>query len=321
MLKFGEALVKEGVVTQDQLKMVLERQVVFGGRIGTNLVEMGFVTESDLTRLLSKYLKINFVDTKYLIDIPDDVIESVSPEMANQYKIIPFKKEKKRLHVAMIDVRNISLIDELRFKTGYDVIPYIISEMRLLFALEKYYSVKRDLRYISVFDGFLAEGEPKKDEGEELKKIKDEFLKVKERGEIAGILLKEAKRVASRAAIFVIRKGMLEGWASKTIPVDDFSSKIEARSIVSGVLSQKKYYRGPLIEIPGNRGLIKLLNGTPQDCLMVPIIIADRVVCIIYADNGISSVLSANLTYIEKLASLASLAFELLIVRQKIVDL
>lgn len=321
MLKFGEALVKESVITQEQLKLVLERQVVFGGRIGTNLVEMGLVTENQLTQLLSKYLKINHVEAKNLVDIPDDVIQSISPEIANQYKIIPFKKEKKRLHIAMVDVRNFSMIDELRFKTGYEVIPYIVSEMRLLFGLEKYYSIKRDLRYISVFDGFYDEGEGKKDEGEELNRVKSEFLNVKERKEIATILLQEGNRVASRTAIFIIKQGMLHGWASKKINIRDFSSKIASRSVISEVLSKKKYYRGPLIEIPGNGDLINLLGGAPQDCLMVPIIIGERVVCLFYADNGVNDVLSANLNYIEKLASLASLAFELLIVRQKISEL
>ncbi|MEE9524193.1 MAG: hypothetical protein V3V59_05505 [Thermodesulfovibrionales bacterium] len=321
MLKFGEALVKEGVVTQDQLKQVLERQVIFGGRIGTNLVEMGFVTENDLTRLLSKYLRIKSVDTKELVDIPEEVIKRISSEIANHYKIIPFKQEKKRLHVAMVDVRNFSLVDELRFKTGYDVIPYIVSEIRLLFALEKYYGVKRDLRYISVFDGFEEEGSKDRDDSKELLRVKNEFLNVKERGEVAAILLNESKRVATRSALFIIKEGMLKGWASKTINIDDFSANIESRSTVSEVLAKKSYYRGPIIDIPGNQDLIKLLGGTPQDSLFLPIVIGDRVVSILYADNGIGNVLSSNLNYLEKLTSLAALAFEMLIVRQRIIDL
>jgi competence protein ComGF len=321
MLKFGEALVKEGIVTQDQLKQVLERQVIFGGRIGTNLVEMGFVTENDLTRLLSKYLRIKSVDTKELIDIPEEVIQCISSEIADHYKIIPFKQEKKRLHVAMVDVRNFALVDELRFKTGYDIIPYIVSEIRLLFALEKYYGIKRDLRYISVFDGFEEEGGKDRDDSKELKRVKNEFLNVKERGEVAAILLNESKRVAARSVLFIIKEGMLKGWASKTINIDGFSANIESRSTVSEVLAKKSYYRGPVIDIPGNQELIKLFGGVPQDALFLPIVIGDRVVSILYADNGIGSVLSSNLNYLEKLTSLAALSFEMLIVRQRIIDL
>ncbi len=319
MLKFGEALVKEGLVTQDQLRQVLERQVVFGGRIGTNLVEMGLVTENELTKLLSKYLRIKSVDTKELLEVDEDTILSISPEIANHYKIVPFKKDKKRLHVAMVDVKDFGMVDELRFKTGYDIIPYIVSEIRLLFALEKYYGVKRDLRYISVFD--LDGDSKKKDESQEIKRVKDEFLKVKERGEVAAIVLKESKRVAARSALFIVRKDVLQGWASHTFDVDDFKCKIETRSVISEVLSRRSYYRGPVVDIPGNKEFLSALGGAPEDTILLPIVIGDRVVSILYADNGMGNVLSSNVNYLEKIISLAELSFEMLIVRQKIADL
>ena len=56
-MKLGEALIKESLITKEHLKLALERQVIFGGRIGTNLVELKVIKESELVSFLSKYLR------------------------------------------------------------------------------------------------------------------------------------------------------------------------------------------------------------------------------------------------------------------------
>ena len=67
--------------------------------------------------------------------------------MAEKYKVVPFRKDRNRLHVVLLDPRSMATVDELRFITGYDIVPYVTSELRLLYALEKYYGLERDLRY------------------------------------------------------------------------------------------------------------------------------------------------------------------------------
>lgn len=136
-MKLGEALVKEGLITPAQLKIALERQVIFGGRIGTNLVELGILKEEELLNFLSKYFRVPAVPLKELNSVPEDVTQSLKKEIVEKYKLIPFRKEKNRLHVAMLNPKDIKVIDELRFTTGFDIIPYCITELRLLFALEK----------------------------------------------------------------------------------------------------------------------------------------------------------------------------------------
>ena len=157
-MKLGEVLVKEGLITKEHLRLALERQVIFGGRIGTNIVELGILTEDEFTRFLSRYLKIPVVESSQLAGLDEETLASISKEMAEKYKAIPFKKEKHRLHVVMLDPKNMNAVDEFRFVSGYDIIPYAASELRILYALEKYYGVKRDLRYISIFDHFRRRG-------------------------------------------------------------------------------------------------------------------------------------------------------------------
>lgn len=318
-MKLGEALVKEGLITRQQLDLALQRQVVCGGRIGTNLVEMRVLGDDELTKFLGRYFRIPPVSGEMVDSIDEEVINSIGVDIVEKYKILPFKKERNRLHTAMINPREMKEIDELRFITGFDIIPYVITELRLVYALEKYYGIKRELRYISLTDRFNPEVEVEK---ESIDKIKAALVEVKETEEIAGILIQAAYKIAARVAVFIIRGGKVVGWKGRGIGIEGFAVKEEEEfSIFSDVLKRKSYYRGPVLNVKGNEPLIKILGGTPQDALLIPIDIREKVVALLYVDNGNSSVLNANVGYLSKLASMASLAFEIIILKKKILDL
>jgi hypothetical protein len=320
-MKLGEALVKDSLITRDQLRLALERQVIFGGRIGTNIVELGILTEKDLSAFLSRFFKLPAVDPVQLASVDPEVIACISRELAEKYKVVPFRKDRNRLHVAILEPRSMASADEMRFITGYDIIPYVVTELRLLYALEKYYGIERDLRYISVFVKEEEREATEEDTKAQLKKVKEEFANAKEREEIIGILLNESRRIASRAAVFILKGDTLIGWKARGIEVDKFSTQVASNSVFSEVITKKTYYRGPLLKIPGNEPMISLLSGAPQDCLIIPINIRDKVIALLYADNGNSSVLSGSLTYFDTLVTMASLGFEIVILRKKILGL
>lgn len=323
-MKLGEALVKESLITRDQLKQALERQVIFGGRIGTNVVEMGFVKERDLSGFLSKYFKIPAADPAKLSSVDEETIACITRETAEKYKVVPYRKDRNRLHVAMLEPRDMASVDELRFMTGFDVVPYVVTELRLLYALEKYYGTPRDLRYISIF-GKEEEDANKPAEGakdkEQLLKVKEEFSNAKVKEEIIGILLNETRKIASRAAILLVKGDKLSGWKARGLSIENTQIPVEPTSVFADVISRKQHYRGPILKIPGNEPLISLLGGTPQDSLVMPILIRDKVIAILYADNGNSSVLDSSLNYIHTLVTMTSLSFEIVILRNKIMDL
>ncbi|MDH4230646.1 MAG: hypothetical protein OEW04_01295 [Nitrospirota bacterium] len=324
-MKLGEALVKAGMITKEQLRLGLERQVIFGGRIGTNLVELKVIREDELVSFLSKFLKIPSVDPEKLVSLDNEIISCVSREIAEKYKAVPFLKERNRLHVALLDPRSIAAVDELRFITGYDIIPYVTSELRLLYALEKYYGLERDLRYISIFGREGEQEQERQKDSEESKKylakVKEEFANVKDRDEIIGLLLNETKKNSSRAAIFIQKGDKLTGWRSRGIDAEKIEIEIEPTSIFAEVLNRKNFYRGPLLKIPGNKPLISLLSGAPQDCCLIPIQLRDRIIALLYVDNGNNAVMDAGLSYIHTLVLMASYSFEIAIIRRKILDL
>jgi hypothetical protein len=151
--KIGEILISERLLTRKQLEEALKCQVIFGGRLGTNLVEMGIVEELDLLKCLSKQLEMPYVSFEKLMSVPPEVIKLIPKEIAEEYKIIPLMLEKKRLTVAMWDPSDLSSIDAISFITGYIIMPVVCSELRLLLALEQYYGVKREVRYIKLQGG------------------------------------------------------------------------------------------------------------------------------------------------------------------------
>lgn len=320
-LKLGEALVKESLITREQLRLALERQVIFGGRIGTNIVELGILSEQELSVFLSRYFKIPAADPAEIASVDQEIIACISRELAEKYKVVPFRKDRNRLHVAMLDPRSMQSVDEIRFITGYEVIPYSISELRLLYALEKYYGVERDLRYISIFGKEEEKKSTTQETKEQLTKIKEQFANAREKEEIIGILLSESKKIASRAAIFILKGLKVTGWQARGFSVENLDIPVAPNSIFHEVISKKNYYRGPLLKIPANDPLISVTGGTPQDCLMIPIQIRDKIIGLLYADNGNTAVMDASLTYINTLVTMASYSFEIVILRRKILDL
>ena len=190
-MKIGEALIKARLITEDQLKLALERQKVFSGRIDTNIVEAGFLDDEKLTRFLGQFLKLPTVPSNLINSIPVDIIYTVNKEVVEKYGILPFKKEGNRLHVAMLNPQNLKDIEDLRFMTGFDIIPYVITELRLRNALEKYYGIKKAVRHISI-DSFDADTETS---GFEIEMSESKFTKVDTKKPTEEISLDKIRRV------------------------------------------------------------------------------------------------------------------------------
>lgn len=179
-MKLGEALINAGLITVKELQQALERQDILGGRIDTNLVELKFIDDAKLSLFLGKFLNLPVVSSNMVNSIPEDVIDLLSKEKIEKYKLLPFKKEGHKLHVAMLNPKDIKAIDDLRFITGFDIIPYVITEIKLLDAFEKYYGIKKAFRYISMQEGF-APGKDLKDSDIERYESKLDQRKYKEK--------------------------------------------------------------------------------------------------------------------------------------------
>lgn len=148
--KLSDLLFTEGLITPQQLEEALQSQVIYGGRLGTNLVEMNMVKETDIIRCLSKQLERPFVSAEQLMSVPPEIIQLIPKQVAEKFRIIPVILEKRRLTVAMLQPSDLAAIDAISFMTGYTISPVVSSELRILQALEHYYGIKREIRFINL---------------------------------------------------------------------------------------------------------------------------------------------------------------------------
>jgi len=152
-MRLGELLVSAGKITPAQLEETLKGQAIFGGRFGTNLVEMGYLDEHDLAHFLSKKTGIPHASPEQLMDVPPQIIRLIPEETVRKHRVMPIALNNRKLTLAMVDPTDFATIDEISFATGYIVVPIIAPELRMLTALEKHYQIKRQVRYISVEGG------------------------------------------------------------------------------------------------------------------------------------------------------------------------
>ncbi len=139
--KLGQLLLASNLVTESQLQEALNLQRKEGGRLGSKLIKLGYITEEKLVTFLSKQYgvpSINLAD----YEIDPAVIRLVPAEMASKYLMIPVARMGATLTVAMADPSNIFAIDDIKFMTGYNVDVVVASESSILDAIAKYYSGK-----------------------------------------------------------------------------------------------------------------------------------------------------------------------------------
>ncbi len=130
---------KEGLITQDQLNKALQEQRHNGTRVGYNLVKLGYVKETDLTRMLARQHKMPAVDlTKFQVD--PRIAKLIPGELAIKHSVLPLKRDGRTLTVAMSDPATMSVLDDIKFITRLDIFPVIAGEFTLRNAIEKFYS-------------------------------------------------------------------------------------------------------------------------------------------------------------------------------------
>jgi len=137
-LKLGQMLIKAKIISEPQLNQALNLQKKNGGRLGTNLVSLGYVTEENLVSFLSKQFGVPSIKiAEYKID--PAVSKLIPKDMATKYTIIPVARVGAKLTIAMTDPSNIFAIDDVKFMTGYNVEVAVASESSILQAIAAYY--------------------------------------------------------------------------------------------------------------------------------------------------------------------------------------
>src|SRR6202050_4481233 len=136
--RLGEILVKDSLISADQLKQALDYQKKNGGRLGTCLVKLGLVSDDDITAVLSRQYGVPSINLKFY-EVDPAVIKLVPQETAVRYQIVPLSRVGSTLTIAMTDPTNVFAMDDIKFMTGFNVEPVVASETAISEAINKFY--------------------------------------------------------------------------------------------------------------------------------------------------------------------------------------
>ena len=137
-VRVGELLLKEKRITPDQLQEALNYQKANGGKLGFNLVKLGFVKDEEITALLSKQYGVPSINLAQF-EIDPAVLKLIPSETAQKYQIIPLSRSGATLTIAMTDPTNVFAMDDIKFMTGYNVEPVVASETAVSDSIARYY--------------------------------------------------------------------------------------------------------------------------------------------------------------------------------------
>jgi type IV pilus assembly protein PilB len=134
--RIGDLLVREGLISKEQLEKALQEQKQNGTRVGYNLIKLGFIPETELTKMLARQFKMHAVDlSKFEVD--PRVAKLIPADLALKNLVLPLKREGRTLTVAMADPTNLGVLEDLKFITRYDIFPVVAGEFTIKNALER----------------------------------------------------------------------------------------------------------------------------------------------------------------------------------------
>lgn len=394
--RIGQLLVERGKITEHQLNAALRNQGFFREHLGTTLFKMGFVDEETLGEALSELAGVPYALPAMFRDLPSSLISLLPTKLAEKHDIVPLKLDGRKLHVAMLDPRDLLVLDEVAFITGYTIQPWIAPEFRIYDALERYYQVvSKRRRTIALKDtGAEPAGAaqtaavsrparaaasraspmppqpsaaaarpaapaaaraaarpeigldgkpmdappdlmpaPPSIEATEpagaprtfatLEEAGRALQKAETRGDVAEALLGYAATRLRRAALFIHQKERVIGWDVRGGGTDaerlrELQLGLGAPSVFSALGNGSRHYLGGVPDTPANRELARALGGPPPAfVLLVPIAIKGRTAAVLYGEEG-GRPLTAQVEDLLKLARMAAIALEILILRAKI---
>src|SRR5262250_2484626 len=154
--KLGETLLRENLITPQQLKDALDYQRIHGGRLASTLVKLGMLSDEEVTAVLSRQYGVSSVNLD-LFEVDQAAVGLVPKETAERYSVLPLSRVGATLTLAMVDPTNVFAVDDIKFMTGLSVEPVVVSEGALTSAIGRYYGTSREIELAKVMEDLVAE--------------------------------------------------------------------------------------------------------------------------------------------------------------------
>jgi type IV pilus assembly protein PilB len=163
--RLGDLLLREGLITQEQLQRALSEAGSSGTRLGSALVRLDFLGEEDLIRMLARYYRVPAVDLNR-VEVDPKIIRLVPSEVALKHLVLPLRRVGRTLTVAMVNPTDLGAIDDLKFVTRFEIDPVVVGEVTLRKHLDQYYDGSED-RMAEILSDLIDEADVEYVEDEE----------------------------------------------------------------------------------------------------------------------------------------------------------
>jgi type IV pilus assembly protein PilB len=215
--RLGELLVREKLISLQQLRQAQDEQRKSGTNLGYTLAKLGYISDGEITSFLSAQYRVPAVNLdEYELD--PAVLKLVSKEVCDKHKVVPLSRSGNALIVAMADPTNLHAIDDIKFLTSFNVEPVVASEGAIAAALERAYSSNA-----AGYDDILKEFE-----GEEVELgVEDDDLNLMELEKAAEDA--PVVRLVNLILLNAIKKG------ASDIHVEPYEKELRVRYRIDGV--------------------------------------------------------------------------------------
>ena len=230
--RIGDLLVREGLISSQQLAAALQDARQNNTRIGYSLIKLGFIAEADLTRMLARQYRVPAVDLER-VNVDPKILKLVPADLAHKHVVLPLRRVGRTLTLAMANPIDVGAIDALKFATRLDIEPVVVGEYTLRNHLNRYYPEQERVE--------LVDGIEQTDLNAILDQIEnDEDLEVIEDRE-EEINLAQMQAAVEDAPVVKLINGILTDAVQKgasDIHIEPFEKEIRVRYRIDGALHE-----------------------------------------------------------------------------------
>jgi len=221
--RLGDLLVKEKVITSEQLEQASKLQKETQCRLASALVKLGFLTDEDVTNFLSRQYGVPAINLSYF-EIDPAVVKLIPFETAKRYQILPLSRVGASLTIAMVDPTNVFAMDDIKFMTGFNIEPVVASESSIVEGIDKAYGTSKEEELEQVMQSINESG----DAGD-----------IEVQGEQEEVTLRELEKAADEAPIvklvnLVLTDAVKRG--ASDIHMEPYEREFRVRFRIDGVL-------------------------------------------------------------------------------------
>ena len=221
--RLGDLLVKEKVITPEQLEQATKLQKESHTRLASALVKLGFLSDEDVTNFLSRQYGVPAINLSYF-EIDPAVVKLIPFETAKRYQILPLSRVGASLTIAMVDPTNVFAMDDIKFMTGFNIEPVVASESSIIAGIDKAYGTSKEEELESVMQSMNDMGEA---------------ADVEVQAEQQEVELKELEKAADEAPIvklvnLVLTDAVKRG--ASDIHMEPYEKEFRVRFRIDGVL-------------------------------------------------------------------------------------